>query len=322
MAEFEKVEFEFPDEKEAKNDKKEAELEAKADELDIEIEDDTPEKDRNRAPVDKKVVEELENDPLEDYSEKVKNKIINMKRVWHDERRAKEAALREQQEALAIAQKMLEENKALKSRLTSGEELLVTSFKESASQELAMAEREYKEAYDSGDSEKLVEAQKKLTAATIRADKVNNFKPTPLQDSGFEVQIQQKQNPPIQKDHKAASWQERNQWFGQDEEMTATALGLHEKLVKQNGISYATTDEYYKRIDETMRKRYPENFSDVDTTDEDKPQRTKPGTVVAPATRSTGSKKIKLTTSQMVTIKKLGITPEQYVREVLKMEAR
>jgi hypothetical protein len=319
MAEFEKVEFEFPDEIEAKK----SQEEVKEPELEIEIEDDTPEKDRNRKPLAKEVVEDLDKDPLDEYTDKVKNKLINMKRVWHDERREKERALREQQEAIAVARRMLEENQSLKARLNTGEQVLQESFKETVARELEMAKREYKEAYDAGDSDKLVDAQEKIAAAKIRADKINNFRPTPLQEDNFEVQTQQERYNPPRKDPKAASWQERNSWFGQDEEMTALALGLHEKLVKENGVSYATTDEYYKRIDTTMRKRFPEQFEEQEETVEaDKPQRTKPSTVVAPATRSTGSKKIKLTNSQMATIKKLGITPEQYVREVLKMEAR
>ena len=323
MAEFEKVEFEFPDEIEAKK-AQEQEKEVKEPELEIEIEDDTPEKDRNRKPLAKEVVEDLEKDPLDEYTDKVKNKLINMKRVWHDERREKERALREQQEAIAVAKRMLEENKSLKARLSTGEQALQESFKETVERELEMAKREYKEAYDAGDSDRLVDAQEKIAAAKIRADKVSNFKPAPLQEDNFEVQTQQQQYDSPKRDPKAASWQERNTWFGQDEEMTALALGLHEKLVKENGLGYATTDEYYQRIDNTMRKRFPENFeeSQEETVEADKPQRTKPSTVVAPATRSTGSKKIKLTNTQMATIKKLGITPEQYVREVLKMEAR
>jgi hypothetical protein len=101
--------------------------------------------------------------------------------------------------------------------------------------------------------------------------------------------------------------------------MTSLALGLHEKLVKQNGLAYATTDEYYKRIDDNMRKRFPENFEEPETRTAE--TRTKPSTVVAPATRSTSSKKVRLTQSQVTIAKKLGLTPEQYVRELMKMEA-
>jgi hypothetical protein len=106
--------------------------------------------------------------------------------------------------------------------------------------------------------------------------------------------------------------------------MRALAMGTHERLVAENGAGYATTDEYYKRIDATMRKRFPERFEDGDETeievDSKPPARTKPSVVVAPASRSTASKKLKLKPSQVDLARKLGITNEQYAKEVLKLE--
>ena len=100
--------------------------------------------------------------------------------------------------------------------------------------------------------------------------------------------------------------------------MTSLALGLHEKLVR-SGID-PTSYEYYRRIDGTMQKRFPEYFGDA-TLDEDQPaQRTKPSNVVAPATRSTAPKKVRLTKTQVALAKKFGLTPEQYARETLKLE--
>jgi len=311
---MEMEDYKFPDEVE---DKVEAEAKPEA-EFEIEIEDDTPVQDKGKEPLPKELVNELENDEMEEYSEKVKIRLKQMKKVWHDERREKERATREQQEAITLAQRVLQENNALKARLNSGEQALVDSYKESVSHELEAAKREYREAYEAGDTDKLVEAQEKIAAAKIRADKVYNFKPAPLQEEKYEVQTQQEPQAP-RRDPKAASWQERNQWFGQDEEMTSLALGLHEKLVKQHGLAYATTDEYYKRIDENMRKRFPENFEEPEVKTAE--TRTKPSTVVAPATRSTSSKKVRLTQSQVTIAKKLGLTPEQYVRELMKMEA-
>lgn len=314
---MEMEDFKFPDEIE---DKAEVTVSADDDKFEIEIEDDTPPQDKDREPLPKDVVEDLDKDELEDYSEKVKIRLKQMKKVWHDERREKERAMREQQEALALAQRVFEENKQLKTRLSAGDEALVSSFKEATSRELEMAKREYREAYEAGDADKLVEAQEKIAAAKIKADRLENFKPAPLQEEKFDVQSQQELKAP-KKDPKAAMWRERNEWFGRDEEMTSLALGLHEKLVKQHGLAYATTDEYYKRIDETMRKRFPENFDDVEDKTQVEAPRTKPSTVVAPATRSTSSKKVRLTNTQVAIAKKLGLTPEQYVRELLKMEA-
>jgi hypothetical protein len=233
----------------------------------------------------------------------------------HDERRAKEAAQREHEEAVELARRILEENKALKKRLTSGEEQLITSYKDSAQKEVEMAKREYREAYEAGDTDRIISANEKLTEAKMKVQEADRFVPTQntLQEYENEVKIPEQEQKRPQSDAKAEKWRESNTWFGQDEEMTSLALGVHEKLVKENGMAYATTDEYYKRIDATMRKRFPENFND-----EVEVETRKPSNVVAPATRSTSSKKVKLKTSQINLAKKLGLTPEQYAQELIK----
>jgi hypothetical protein len=308
--------YKFPDEEEVKL------VDAdKEDDFEVEIEDDTPPEDRNKTPSEPEFVESLERDELDEYSAEAKKKIAGFRKIYHDERRLKDAAERERQEAIEVAKKLYEENKALKGKVNSSEAVAVDSFKTSAEQELAMAKKEYRDAYESGDGDKLVEAQERMTTAKIKLDRVfdatqNLNQRRALQERENDVQIQQQ---PVQqpiRDTKASNWQEKNSWFGQDDEMTSLALGLHEKLVKQNGMAYATTDEYYKRIDETMRKRFPENFEDVE---DEKPQsKAKPSTVVASASRSTSSKKVRLTTSQQAIAKKLGLTNEQYARELIK----
>lgn len=314
-------EFTFPDEEKQEKVKNE-------DDFEIELEDDTPPADRGREPLPKTVVEEIEQDDLEDYSDKVKTRLKQMKKVWHDERREKEAATREREEAIMAATRLLEENRALKSRVNNGEQTIIDTYKESAERELEAAKREYRDAYDAGDSEKLADAQEQIMSAKIKLDKAINAsrvkkEQNTLQSKETAVQIPQGQQQTPVRDPKAVAWQDRNEWFGQDDEMTSLALGLHEKLVKENGLAYATTDEYYKRIDQTMRKRFPEQFEEDERNVEvERPQRTKPSTVVAPATRSTASRKIKLTTSQLQIAKKFGLTPEQYAREILKMEAQ
>jgi len=290
--------------------------------VEIEVEDDTPKEDRGRNPSQPEFVESLEKDELDEYSDAAKQKIAGFRKIYHDERRAKEEADRERQEAIDFAKKLLEENKALKGKVSTTESFAVDSFKSGAEQELEMAKKLYREAYEAGDADKLVDAQEKMTTARIKVDRAQNASEDikqrrALQEQETEVQIPQQSQKPV-RDSKAVSWQERNSWFGQDDEMTSLALGLHEKLVKQNGMAYATTDEYYKRIDETMRKRFPENFEDVE--DDKTTARTKPSTVVAPASRSTSSKTVRLKTSQLSIAKKLGLTPEQYARELNKME--
>ena len=134
MAEFQKEEFKFPDE-----------IEDSADKVEIEVVDDTPEEDRaNATPMPKEIVDEIDNDDLEAYSKEAKQRLLQMKKVMNDERRAKEAALREQQEALRVANLMIEENKKLKGRLSTGEKVYVSTAKENISRELTEAKREFK----------------------------------------------------------------------------------------------------------------------------------------------------------------------------------
>ena len=287
--------------------------------LDIEIEDDTPEADRNRSPMPKELVDELEADELEDYSDKVKTRLKQMKKVWHDERREKEQAARERQEAITVAQNMYMENQQLKKSLYKGEENLVHSYKQSTELEATEARREYKEAYESGDSDALVAAQEKLTSASYKLEQLKAYRP-PLQEEEPVVQQSQDSAPIPRPDRKTMAWQERNSWWGVDPEMTASALGLHQKLERQNGANYVGTDEYWNSIDNTMRRRFPEYFGDNDTPTASPTRTGRPATVVAPASRSTSSKKVVLKQSQIQLARKLGITPEQYAREFVKSE--
>jgi len=295
--------------------------EQEGDKPEIEIEDDTPEVDRGREPMPKELVEELEADELEEYSDKVKTRLKQMKKVWHDERREKEQAMRERMAAEDLARRILNENKQLKGRLTEGEKYYLETYKSAAELELDSAKREYKEAYDMGDSDKLVDAQERIANANYKLQKAREYTPS-LQNQQDEVQQQPEAQVP-RPDQRTVAWQERNTWFGQDEEMTSLALGLHQKLVKQYGTSYPSTDEYWQKVDDTMRRRFPDYFNDKTFEAETKPagRTDKPSTVVAPATRSTSSKKIVLKQSQLSIAKRLGLTPEQYAREIMKMEA-
>jgi hypothetical protein len=314
---MEQQEFQFPDEKEEKANP----AEAKQDDIEFEIEDDTPEEDRGREPLPKQIVEELDQDDLEDYSEKVKVRLKQMKKVYHDERREKEQALRERQAAEDLAKRILEENRNLKGRLSEGEKHYLQTYQSAVELELDAAKKAYREAYDAGDTDKLLDAQERLNSAQIKLQKAKDYVPS-LQYQQDEVQTSP-EVPVARPDPRAIAWQERNTWFGQDEEMTSLALGLHQKLVKQYGTQYTSTDEYWQKIDGTMRQRFPDYFQIDSSPQPEKaaPRTEKPSTVVAPATRSTSSKKITLKRSQLDTIKRLGITPEQYARELMKMEA-
>jgi len=314
---FEDTEFKFPDEIESKG--KPAQ---EAPEIEIEIEDDTPVEDRGRQPMPKPLVEELEKDELDQYDDNVKTKLKQMRKVWHDERREKESAIREQQEAVTLAQRLLEENKRIKGILNTGEKEYVSTIQSNSVMELKIAQRAYKEAYEAGDADKMVEANQALQMANLKAIQVKNFRMPSLQEEETRVQPQPVQYQPApyvpEPDNKAVVWQNRNRWFGQERGMTAFALALHEDL-RDNGVEVGSED-YYRELDKTIRKRFPEKFEEQE--DSRQSTRTRPSTVVASAVRSTAPTKVKLKQSQVNLAKKFGLTPEQYVKEVLKLEAQ
>ena len=320
-------EFKFPDEIEDDDVQEQEELEITAetdgDDVEIVVEDDTPEEDRNIEPLPEEIKQELETvDKSKEYSKNVKDKFTKYKKAWHDERRAKEAAYREQQEALRIAQQVVEENKRLKNMLHSGEKELISNYQVSAELELDKAKTNYREAYDSGDPDRLIAAQEEMFKAQIKLDKAKNFRPT-IQNVENDVQIpQQRTQQPAQVDERVAEWVADNPWFVDPKKqvMRKYAEAYHAELENTYGAGFVGTEKYYEAIDNEMKRRFPEELGDRDNAD-DKPKRTKPSTVVAPAKRSTASKRVVLNKSQMATIKKLGLTPEQYVREQMKLES-
>ena len=325
MAEFEKEQFKFPDEEDTKGKPLEA-----ADEVEYIVEDDTPPQDKGQKPMPEEVVKKLEvaDEDNEDLDPKAqKERIKQYKKVWNDERRAKEAALREQQEAIDLAKRVLEENKKLKAQYSAGEKTYIETVQSAADTSLAMAKREYKEALESGDSDRIVEAQTALSEATYKAQQARDFKPSALQEQENEVQIPQLQQQP-KVDPKTQAWLDENPWYGSKKAMSNFAVGIHEELIDEYGPKVVGTDQYFKHIDKTMRKKFPEYFETVEEGSQAEPEpepqtapKAKPSTVVAPATRSTSSKQVRLKTSQMALIKKLGLTPEVYAREQQKLEA-
>jgi hypothetical protein len=330
---FQKVEFEFPEDDddnkmaieetsaveiditgkktaedfaadEAPEDKPKSKKDSADDDLEIEVVDDTPKADRNRKPSEPP--EDVTDEELEKYSDQVQKRIKHFTKGYHDERRAKEEALRERQELERVTQQLMEENKKLKGNVNKNQTALLEQAKKNAAIETEAAKRSYKEAYESGDSEAVLEAQEKLTSAKLKADRLANFKLPALQEEQTPVQPEPEPAPAVQVDERAADWQKANSWFGNDDEMTSLALGLHSKLVKQ-GVS-PQSDEYYETIDARMRQVFPDNFEDAE------PKRKTQ--VVAPATRSTAPKKVTLTKTQVQLAKRLGLTPQQYAKQV------
>ena len=309
MARIEGEEFKFPDEKpQEKEEKIEYSVEGDSSETEVEIVDDTPAEDRGRPPM-KEPPNEVTDEELAQYSDGVKKRIQHFSKGYHEERRAKEAALREREEAIKLAQQVLEENKRLQGSLGQGQQALLEQAKKVVASELEEAKRKLKEAHEAFDTDAIVEAQEALAAAKIKADQVSRFRPPALQPRENAVQpaqvAPQPAPQPVQVDPKAAAWQDANPWFGQDEEMTAVALTVHRKLV-EGGVN-PQSDEYYQRIDARVRQLFPDAFSSA---------KSRKTSVVAPATRSTAPKKIVLTQSQVNVAKRLGVPLEAYARQV------
>ena len=278
------------------------------------MEDDTPEADRGRKA--SPPPEEVTNEELENYSDKVKNRIKHFSKGYHDERRAKEEAQRQQEALETYTKNLMAENEKLKGSVDESHNTLIQSAKKQVDSELAMAKRQYKEAYESGEPDAVLEAQTMLNTAQIRLERVNGLKPKQIpalqpQETPVQTQVDAPQ-PQVQRDEKAETWREDNSWFGSDDEMTAFALGLHNKLTKE-GVD-PKTDTYYEKINSRMRQVFPGQFDDGIEDELESTQR-KSSNVVAPATRSTAPKKIRLTQSQVAIAKKLGVPLEIYAKQ-------
>lgn len=308
----------------AKKDKEVVDV-IKTDDMEIEIVDPTPKADRNRKP--SAPPEDVTDDELGQYSDKVKKRIQHFSKGYHDERRAKEQAMREREELERYVKSIMEENAQLKGSVNKSQSALVEQAKKAVEAEVADAKRKYKEAYEAGDAELLVAAQEALTTAKIRMDKVASIKVPPLQTKETEVKLPpnpQTAPQPVQQDERAQAWAKKNSWFGDESspeslEMTAFALGLDTRL-KREGID-PRSDEYYERIDARMRQVFPDAFSGEEVPSK-APQQRKASSVVAPATRSTAPKKVTLSPSAQAIAKRLGLTLEQYAEQVAKLETK
>ena len=317
--------YEFPDEVEAKK-------AAAEDNFEIEIEDDTPIEDRGRKPMKEKV-EDPTDEELASYDEKVQARIKKFTRGYHDERRAKEQALREREATENYAKQLIEENKRLQQQLSSGSKVLIEQSQSSAQLELDAAKKKYKEAYESADVDALAEAQAEIAKATLRMDKASGMKPIEVDDKEFTPAPQQQEQPKVSR--RTQRWiDENSDWWGKDDEMTLTAMGIDRKLQKEYGPDYVGTEEYFKTIDKTMRKRFPEHFESDQSYEEDEPppkkrtsepvdeddetprRATRITSPVAPATRSTPPNRVRLKASEAAQARRLGVPIEEYARQV------
>jgi hypothetical protein len=306
--------FEFPDEADARESK--AGGRVIETETEIEIVDDTPEVDRNRKPMAEEPAE-VTDEELSKYDASVQSRIKHFSKGYHEERRAKESAQREREEAVRLAKQVVEENKKLKGSLHEGQSALLEQAKQVAANEMEKARASFKQAYEAGDPDALMEAQENMTTARIKSDRVANFKPNPIQITEDSVQTTQ-QPQQADMDPQLRSWTTKNPWFGTKKGMTAYAVGLHDDVVAAGYT--AGSAKYYERIDAEMRERFADEFESADSADAPT-QRTR-SNVVSPATRSTAPKKVVLTKSQVDLAKRLGVPLELYARQVIAEQMR
>lgn len=284
------------------------------DELEIEIVEDVEEDEKPRVSEKDYTGPEIpEDDEIESYSERVQKRMKKLSFEAKEADRQRQAMAREREELLRVTQTFHSENEKLRQQLQQNEGTLVAQAKARLEAQLAQAKAHYKDAYELGDTEKMIEAQEKLTSLNNDMYRVNNYKPRPAQQPAPVQQPQRPQAPKL--DQRQEKWLSDNDWYGKDRQMTAFALGVHEELV-YNGVD-PNSDKYYTEINSAVRKRFSDKFEDDLEEVEVAPK--KKANVVAPATRSSKNpRKVKLTQTQVALAKRLGISVEAYAAQILK----
>jgi len=307
--------------------------ESRDDGLEVSVVDDTPVEDRGRTPLSKEKLDALNptDEELNQLSERTKKRLLQLQHAVHDQRRVAEQAAREREAALQYAAAQQTRAKQLEERFSTGEQVFVDSMKEKAKVSIGAAKAKLKAATEAFDSDAIVEATQELNRALIEEQRYATWRPqTPSQDDSAVVQpgaSEQRVSVP-KPDHRAQAWASKNSWFGEDDEMTSFAYGVHAKLAKQGITAESDPDQYYGAIDRRMRDVFPDRFEDAGSLDDDhrdtKPRaESTPRTPVAPVRRSASGKKVvTITKSQEAMAKRLGITPQQYAEAVAELEAR
>ena len=159
--------------------------------------------------------------------------------------------------AETFARQVFEENKRLQQQLSTGSQAYIETSKSAAEVELAAAKQRYKKAYEEANVEELTEAQADIAKATLKLDKAAALKPIEVEEK--EMPTPTRAEPEKKNTPRTQRWLDsNNDWFGVDDEMTMTAVGLDRKLQREYGADYVGTEEYFRTIDKTMRKRFPE----------------------------------------------------------------
>jgi hypothetical protein len=291
-----------------------------SDKLVVELEGPEPEKaeepvvapEPEKPEPEKPLSEEPDQDEIASYSARVQARIKKMSAQTHAERRKAEALAQQVDEAARVARALYEDNQRLKNTLHQGETFLKSTDKERLEAKLAQVTAAYKTAFEAGDADGMAHSAAEIGKIGAQLERNETWQPAPPPPPPPPPQPQV-QRPPPQVDQKTVDWQDRNQWFGRDDAMTGFALGVHRHVVNVEGID-PRSDDYFQRIDNEMRQRFPEKFSPARPPS---PARSP----VAPAARVSAKpvKRVELTPTQVALSKKLGLTPQQYAEEVLKL---
>jgi hypothetical protein len=304
------------------------------DDIDLEVVDDTPEEDRGKPKPSKEALEDQASDEeIRNYSKRAQDRIRQLNWQRHEERRKREALERENKAAIEYAKKAYEENQKLISELSSGEERLMETSKSAAEAKLKAGNAAFKEAFESGDSEKIAEAQAMIAAAQYELGRAADYAPRYKKPEAQAQPTPQPQQPtsPAQQDQPrpdpiAQEWLMENQWFGKNHLMTKYAEALHSEVVLEKGIDpISNARKYWNAIDEGMKQRFPEEFG-VDEDNQEGGSKNKRPAVAGSSRQGPGSsskggkKKVVLTASEVALCKKMGITTQQYAKEKMKLQ--
>ena len=303
--------------------------EESASDIEVKVVDDTPPEDKNRptfgddTPADDGITEE----ELKGYKGSTQKRISKLVAINNDDRRKREDAEKMRDEAVRVAQELVEKNKNYETMINRGETALIDSVKQKAKLDYENAKQKYKSAYEEGDTDKILDTQEALNLAQYelkeieRKEQGRQFAQKTREAQAKQASQVQAQPQPQPLSQKQISWKENNPWFMHDnhKDMTALAYGMHEKLIKDERLD-PSSDEYYNRIDATMRQKFPEYFGGDASSGSEVPSTPSRANVVAPASRNNGAKPrtVELTPSQVSLAKRLGLTNEQYARQLMK----
>ena len=264
------------------------------------------------------VAAQPEETELDSYSKGVQSRIKKLTEKYRQEERDKAEAVR-------VSTQLLEENKKLKSRVQALDTGYLSEYGSRIESQKDAAKRVYKEAYEAGDTDTMLEAQQALSNIAIETQRYNTAKARAEQNAKVQVQRQEQQQAAQpqpapqqqqqqQADPRAQDWATKNEWFGQDKVMTAAAFALHSQLTEDEGFD-PSSDEYYTEVDRRIRAEFPHKFQTAKKSGGGS-QVASAGNSASRSTNKQGRRSVKLTHSQVAIAKKLGVPLEEYAKYV------